>query len=246
MAKDIATSNYNAFQMRVEKRFSQGLYWLSVYTFSKSLDTASVNLDSPQDSRNLLANYGPSVFDQRHRFVMSTIYQLPFGRGQRYASNSGGFANALIGGWQLNGIVVFAGGNPFSVQASGDRTETGCLGCVQKANAVGSAPGNLPSSERTVQRWFNTAAFALAPLGTFGNTGRNIIVGPGTNNFDLSLIKDTRLGENKTLQFRAEFFNAFNHSQFYLPIADPTNPAFGQITAARAAREIQFGLKFIF
>lgn len=246
MAKDIATSNYNALQLRMEKRFSQNLYWLSAYTYSKSMDTGSVNLDSPQDAHNLLANYGPSVFDQRHRFVLSSIYQLPFGAGQKYLSNTGAAGSTLLSGWQVNAIVTFAGGNPLSVQAAGDRTQTGCQGCVQRANVVGSAPANLPSSQRTVQRWFNTAAFQAAPLGTFGNAGRNTIVGPGTNNFDLSLIKDTRLGEGKSLQFRAEFFNAFNHPQFFLPNGDPTSQAFGQITAARPAREIQFGLKFIF
>jgi hypothetical protein len=111
---------------------------------------------------------------------------------------------------------------------------------------VAGQQANLPPDQRSVQRWFNTAAFAVAPLGTFGNAGRNIVTGPGTNNWDFSLFKNTRVKEEATLEFRAEFFNIFNHAQFLLPVADPTNQAFGRITSVRAAREIQFGLKFIF
>lgn len=246
MDKSIATSNYNALQLRMEKRFSQNIYLLGVYTLSKSLDTASLSPDAPQDSRNLRANYGPSVFDQRHRFVLSYLYKLPFGSGQKYLKSAKGMAQAILGGWQFNGIVTVASGSRFSVQASGDRTQTGCLGCVQRANIIGTASGNLSDSQRSVDRWFNTTVFQAAPLGTFGNAGRNILVGPGTNNFDLSLIKNIEITEGKTLQFRAEFFNAFNHPQFFNPIADPTSPAFGRITLARPAREIQFGLKYIF
>jgi len=244
--KNIANSNYNSLQLRVEKRFSQNLYLLGVYTYSKSLDYGSLSVDSPQDRQNIRAEYGLSDFDQRQRFVFSSIYQLPFGKGQKYLGSLEGFANALIGGWQITSIVTFAAGNPLSIAAPGSLTNTGCLGCVQRANLVGPNNGNLPSSERTVNRWFNMAAFVLAPANTFGNSGRNIVIGPGVNNFDLSLIKDFKITESKTLQFRSEFFNAFNHSQFFDPVTDPTSPAFGRLTLARPAREIQFALKFIF
>jgi hypothetical protein len=150
-----------------------------------------------------------------------------------------------VGGWQLNGITTFSSGNPFSVQVVGvDRTNTGVFGGgSQRANQVSS---DTTLSNPTVQRWFNTAAFVPAPLNTFGNTGRNILVGPGTNNFDFSILKDFVFTETMKLQFRTEIFNIFNHAQFLQPNSDPTSPAFGQITAARPAREIQFGLKFIF
>ncbi|MCI0338723.1 MAG: TonB-dependent receptor, partial [Acidobacteria bacterium] len=244
--KNIANSNYNAFQLRVEKRFSQNLYLLGVYTYSKSLDNGSLSVDAPQDRHNIRAEYGLSVFDQRQRFVLSSIYRLPVGKGQKYFGSLGGFANALSGGWQFTSIVTFANGNPLTIAAAGSLTNTGCLGCVQRANLVGPDNGNLPSSERRVDRWFNTSAFVVAPPNTFGNSGRNIVIGPGVNNFDLSLIKDTKLTEDITLQFRTEFFNAFNHTQFFDPVTDPTSPAFGRITLARPAREIQFAVKLIF
>ena len=254
MAKGIAVSNYNALQAKVEKRFSSNIYLLAAYTFSKSLDTSSLagdttsgNAGTPQNSRDERAEYGLSAFDQRHRFVLSYVYQLPFGRGQSHLNSLGGFANTLVGGWQINGITTFASGNPFSVQVVGvDRTNTGVFGGgSQRANIV-SSNIELSSSERSVQRWFNTAAFQAAPVNTFGNSGRNILVGPGTNNFDFSILKDFRFTETMKLQFRTEIFNIFNHSQFLQPVTDPTSPAFGQITGARPAREIQFGFKFIF
>jgi hypothetical protein len=254
MSKSIAISNYNALQMRLEKRFSSNLYFLAAYTFSKSLDTSSLagdstsgNAGTPQNSRDERAEYGLSAFDQRHRLTFSYVYQLPFGRRQAYLNSLSGFANALIGGWQINGIVTFASGNPFSVQVVGvDRTNTGVFGGgSQRANII-SSDIELPSSQRSVQRWFNTAAFQAAPLNTFGNSGRNILIGPGTNNVDFSIFKDFFFSETMRLQFRTEIFNVLNHPQFLQPIADPTSPAFGRITGARPAREIQFGLKFIF
>jgi len=244
--KNIAISNYNSFQLRVEKRFSHNLYMLGVYTYSKSLDTGSLSVDSPQDRQNIRAEYGLSVFDQRQRFIFSSIYQLPFGKGQKYVGSAGGFPAALISGWQFTSIIAFASGNPLTIAAPGSLTNTGCLGCVQRANLVGPNNGNLAASERRVDRWFNTSAFAPALLNTFGNSGRNIVIGPGVNNFDLSLIKDTKVSEGKTLQFRTEFFNAFNHTQFFDPVTDITSPDFGRIKLARPAREIQFALKLIF
>jgi hypothetical protein len=244
MSKSVAVSSYNALQVKAEKRFTHNLYFLGAYTFSKSLDSASAAFDGPQNRENLRAQYGLSTFDQRHRFVLSYLYQMPFGRGQRYLKTIRGAADALLGGWQLNGIVSFASGNPLTVAVGQDRSLTGVN--VQYANLTGPNHGNFPASQRRVDRWFDTDAFELAPVGTFGNAGRNIVIGPGTNNVDLSLLKNIRITEGTTLQLRTEFFNAFNHPQFLLPVGDLTSSAFGQILAARPAREIQFGLKFIF
>src|ERR1700754_2874446 len=254
MAKSIAVSSYNAIQARLEKRYSSNFYFLAAYTYSKSLDTSSLagdttsgNAGTPQNSHDEKAEYGLSAFDQRHRFVLSYLYTLPFGRGQSYLNSLSGLGNTLIGGWQINGITTFASGNPFSVQVVGvDRTNTGVFGGgSQRANIV-SSNIELSGSERSTARWFNTAAFVAAPLNTFGNSGRNILVGPGTANFDFSILKDFPFTESMKLQFRTEIFNIFNHSQFLQPVTDPTSPAFGQIVAARPAREIQFGVKFIF
>jgi hypothetical protein len=144
--------------------------------------------------------------------------------------------------------VTFASGNPFSVAVAGtDRSQTGVFGGgIQYANFVGTGDGSLDRDQRSAQKWFDTSAFVAAPAGTFGNSHRNMLIGPGTTNFDLSIFKTTKLTERTELEFRTEFFNAFNKAQFNNPVADPTNPAFGQIVSVRPAREIQFGLKLSF
>lgn len=244
MSKNEGTSSYNALQLKLEKRYSNNLYMLVAYTYAKSLDRGSASGDSAQDRLNPQAEYGLSDFDQRQRFVASVLYQLPFGRGQRYLSNASGAMNHLVGGWQLNTIVTYGSGTPFSVAVGTDRSLTGVN--YQRADVVGPNNGNLPSDQRGPAQWFDTSAFALAPLGTFGNSGRNIVIGPPTNNMDFSVFKDFRITEGNQLQFRAEFFNVLNHTQFNLPVADPTAPTFGQILSAKPAREIQFALKFTF
>jgi len=237
-------------QVRFEKRLSHNLSFLAGYTYSKALDNGALcdvsGCNALQNNRNMAAEYGRSPFDQRHRLVMSPMYLLPFGKGQKYLSNLSGVANKLVQGWQVNSIITFASGTPFPVQAGGDRTQTGNFGGgKQFANCYG--PGMLPNSQRTVQRDFNTSAFLPAPpLGTFGNCGRDILTSRGTNNWDISLFKNTSLTEGTTLQFRAEFFNAWNHPQFGIPNYDFTSPAFGKISTVGRAREIQFALKLLF
>jgi hypothetical protein len=242
---DNAYSNYNSLQSRLEKRFTKNLFFLAAYTWSKSLDTSSNNPEQPQDIHNLDAEYALSSFNQTHRFVFSSSWMLPFGKGQRFAPSSG-ILNTLVGGWQFNSIVTLATGNPFSVAVAGtDRSQTGVFGGgIQYANFIGSGDGSL--DHQTPLKWFDTAAFVAAPAGTFGNSHRNMLIGPGTTNFDLSVFKNTKLTERTNLEFRTEFFNAFNKAQFNNPVADPTSPAFGQIVSVRPAREIQFGLKLSF
>lgn len=243
MSKNEGMSSYNALQTKLERRYSRNLYMLVTYTWAKSLDRGSASGDSAQDRMNPQAEYGLSDFDQRHRFVASVLYQLPFGRGQRLLPNLSTAPNYLLGGWQLNTIVTYGSGTPFSVAIGTDGSLTGVN--YQRANIVGLDNGNLPSDQRSPSHWFNTAAFEIAPQGTFGDSGRNIVIGPPTTNVDLSLFKDFPIGE-RSLQFRAEFFNALNHSQFGLPVADPTSAAFGQILSSKPAREIQLALKFTF
>jgi len=244
MSKNEGISSYNALQLKLERRYSQNLYMLVTYTYAKSLDRGSASGTGAQDRAHPEGDYGLSDFDQRQRFVASVLYQLPFGRGQRFLSNLSGAPNYVIGGWQLNTIVTHGSGTPFSVAVGTDRSQTGVN--YQRANVVGPDNGNLSSDQRSPSHWFNTAAFALAPQGTFGNSGRNIVIGPPTNNVDLSLFKNFPISEQRKLQFRAEFFNVLNHSQFNLPVADPTSPTFGQILSSKPAREIQLALKFTF
>ena len=145
-------------------------------------------------------------------------------------------------GWQVHGIASFNTGNTFSVTVSGDRANVGGFP-FQRANRT--CDGNLPRGDRTFLRYFDTSCFTVTPLGSFGNGGRNIVEIPGLNNWDLSLFKDTQLTESVKLQFRAEFYNAFNHTQFGQPDLGVQSAFFGQISSARAAREIQFGLKLL-
>lgn len=240
-------ANYNSLQTTVQKRATRNLFFLGAYTYSKSLDIQSSTADTMQNAHDVPAEYAMSDFNQKHRFTFSYNYLLPFGRGQRYGSSVGGFMDKLIGGWQLNGIYTYASGTPFTVGVFGvDRSNTGTFGGgVQRANLVGPNNGNI-SGGGSVQEWFDTSAFQLAPPDTFGNSGRNIVIGPPINNFDFSVLKMMPITEGVRVDFRAEMFNIVNHPQFLNPVADPTNPAFGQITGVRDSRQIQFGLKLSF
>lgn len=246
-----ASSTYHALQARVEKRYARGLSLLAVYTYSKSLDNSSSFLESkgddntPQNSANIAAERGLSNFDLRHRFSGSFIYDLPFGLGHRWAGRNL-WQGALFNGWQVSGILTFQAGRPFTPRLSTDNSNTGNVGgffAHDRPNVVGSPELDNPTPER----FFNTAAFAVPQRYTFGNAGRNILTGPGMGNLDLALLKNIRVHREQTLQFRMEFFNFFNHPNFKLPESFIDNPAtFGRVLAAEPARQIQFGLKYLF
>jgi hypothetical protein len=247
---DIISSNlqensiYNALQTRLEKRFGGGFSFLAGYTWSHSIDTASRGRGGSwhQDARNLRADRGSSDFDVRHRLTASYVYQLPFGRGRRYLANAGPVWNRIVGGWGINGISSFMTGNYYSITVTGDRANVGGFP-FQRANR--SCDGNLGRDQRSVSKYFDSSCFSLTPPGTFGNAGRNIVAIPGINNWDMSAVKETALNERVRTQFRAEFFNIINHSQFGLPITAVDNRLFGQIQTARDPRQIQLGLKVL-
>ncbi|HXD30507.1 MAG TPA: TonB-dependent receptor [Pyrinomonadaceae bacterium] len=248
-----ANSNYHSLQTRFQQRFSRGLTTLLSYTFAKSIDDASNFFSSagdpnfPQNSYNLRAERGRSNFDVRHRFSGSYTYDLPFGRGKSYLSDAG-WATTLLSGWQTTGIITLQSGRPFTVALLSDIDNSGTgrsilgFGANDRPNVVGDP--NVGS--RTTDRWFNTAAFAFPPPGRFGSAGRNILDGPGFNNVNASLVKNTALTERVNLQFRAEAFNLFNHPNFNLPDNFLGSPTFGRITSARDPRHLQFGLKLLF
>lgn len=246
-------SNYHSLQARFQQRFSAGLTALLSYTWSKSIDDVSGFFASagdsnfPQDSYNLRAERGRSNFDLAHRFVASYGYDLPFGKGQRWLNS--GLAGMLLSGWQSYGILTFQTGRPFTVSLLTDldnsntgRSSLGFGGANDRPNVVGNPVLSNPGPER----WFNTAAFALPPRGTFGNAGRNAIEGPGQANINFSLVKNTVLGERASAQFRAEFFNLFDRANFDLPDTFFGSPTFGQVLSAQAPRRIQFGIKLLF
>jgi hypothetical protein len=239
-------SSYNALQAKLEKHMSHGLSLLVGYTWAHALDT--IGSDSGTGHQNTWdpnADYGNSDLDVRHNLNFSYVYELPFGRGKRFLGDSGGVVNKVVGGWSVQGITYFMTGNYFEVATNDDSSNTGGFH-DQRANINEGCKnnGNLPHGQRTISRYFDTSCFSPAPFGTFGNTSRGIIQIPGLNYWDLSLFKTTHITERLTTQFRAEFFNAWNHAQFGPPDTNPLDATFGQITnTLHDNRHIQFALR---
>ena len=242
-----ANSNYNALQVRFQQRLARGFSALASYTWSRSIDDASNFFSSagdpnfPQNSLNVAAERGRSNFDVAHRLSVSYSYAFPF-------RSYDGVLGTLLNGWETYGIVTLQTGRPFTVALLSEIDNSGTgrsilgFGANDRPNVV----GNPELSNQTTLQWFNTAAFAFPAPGTFGNAGRNILEGPGFQNVNASLLKNTRLTERFNLQFRAEAFNLFNHPNFNLPDNFLGSPTFGRITSARDPRHIQFGLKLLF
>ena len=248
-----SNSTYHAFQVRFQQRVHRGLSLLTAYTWSKSLDDASSFFSSagdpnfPQDSENVRAERGRSNFDVRHRLSVGYSYDLPIGtRGA--VLNRSGWLSTVLEGWQTHGILTFQSGRPFTVALlpENDNSNTGRsilgFGANDRPDRVGDAQLNHPTAER----WFNTDAFSIPPRGRFGNSGRNILEGPGLQTINLSLLKNIVLKEGWTFQLRAETFNLFNRANFDLPDIFVGSPTFGRILSARNPRRIQFGLKLLF
>jgi hypothetical protein len=184
---------------------------------------------------------GLSIFDVRHRFVTSVLWELPFGPGKPFAQT--GVSSALFGGWQISAIVNKSSGFPRDPAAGTDIPNTGAQ--TYRPNLVsGQDPNDGP---RTVQQWFNTAAFARPDAFTYGNAGRNIVIGPGIFSTDASLIRNFNLGGLRSLQFRLEAFNLFNHPIWGDPNMSLASPLYGTINSTRTPmRELQIGVKFSF
>ncbi len=242
-------ANYNALSVRLQRRFSRGLTYLFGYTWSRSIDYGSAirvhgsDLLFPQNSYDLRAERGLSSFHTPHRAVTSVLYELPFGKGRRFISQSR-VAAAALGGWEVGSIFTLQSGFPQTVIAGPDQSNTG-IG-YDRVNATGQY-ALLERGQRTVDRWFNTDAFVLQPFGTFGTAGRNTIITPGVIQWDFSAHKDFRVAEKHTLQFRFEAFNFPNHPNWGNPEPTRTSPSFGQIRSTRTnMRELQLALKYMF
>jgi hypothetical protein len=241
-------STYHSFQLKATKSLSKGISFLSAFTLSKAINDQPeicCSFPWPQNTYDLRSEKGLSDFDQRLRWVTSFDYQLPMGKGRPYL-NSGRTVDLVLGGWHLGGIVSFGSGFPFTPALGFDPSNTGSLGLI-RANRVGN--GNLPSSQRTPDNWFDLNAFTIPADFTFGNAGKNILEGPGSKIADLSIRKQFVFQEGKWLEFRAEFFNAFNHPYFVQPdnfIDDGPGAAATITDIAIPMRQIQFGLKFLF
>jgi len=246
-------ANYNAGSIKVTRRLSAGLTYLVGYTFSKSIDEGSGVRNLAGDGQLTVQNgtdfkgqnRGRSSFDATQRLVVSALYALPFGKGHKFLNH--GIASTLLGGWQLGAINTLQTGLPFSIQAGVDQSNTG------ETHDLGSVvPGvswKLPHP--STAQWFNTAAFALAPKGAYGNTGRNIVVGPRISTLNSTLQKNFNFTERTYLQMRLEAFNTLNHPNFALPAATivTSGAAFGSITATTGGinmRELQISMKLVF
>jgi hypothetical protein len=238
------TSHYNALQLKFQQRFDRGLSLLSAYTFGKSTDDASGFFAStgdpnfPQDSLHPELEKGRSSFDLRHRFSLSFSWELP-----------GGSAVSLLRDMELQGILTFQSGPPFTVALlpEFDNSNTGRSTLGFGANDRPHLVRDASLDDRSPDRWFNAGAFAIPDYGSFGNAGRNILDGPGRQNLNLGIIKHLPLGTSEwRLQLRAEAFNLFNRANFQLPDAFVGSPTFGQVVSADSPRRCQFGVRLIF
>ena len=239
-----ANSSYNALQISLQERMSSGLSFRSAFTWSKSIDNASFGSSArlPQDPNNLASERALSDFDRRRVWNSDFIYEVPFGRGRRFGGASNPFLEAFFGGWQISGIVQLADGRPFTPVASRANTQAGFASRPDRLSNGGvAAPG--------VDRWFDPSAFVVVPANQFrfGNSGRNILVGPGSVVIDGAVFKQFTLPwETHRLQIRAEIFNLSNHANFGQPDARIDQPSAGIISSAGPGRQIQLALKYLF
>jgi Carboxypeptidase regulatory-like domain/TonB dependent receptor len=263
-ATNDGNTDYNSLELSLRKRMSKGLTYSLGYTFSHGLADFGDNLTDPdgafpQNAYNYAAEKSNSNLDIRSRFVGNFLWDLPFGRGRRFLSNPGAI-NRVVGGWQLNGIVTLQTGSPYSATAAND----GLLGFARAvyANCIGDPFAGAttdPNSYTSTGFLINPAAFSQPGPGQFGTCRPRKFHGPGIRMLDFSIFKDFRFSERKYLQFRTEFFNAFNHPNFANPSANIASPgSFGKVSNTLAPilgtdsggpgdpREIQFALKLYF
>lgn len=244
-----AFSTYHALLARLEKRYKSGLTFINSFTWSKAISDAQPfgggNNDTGnriQDMFNKKADKGLAPHDYRFRFVSSFVWDLPFGRGRAIGGGLGGVMNQIVGGWQINGIAQFQTGFPITVRRTGDPLAVGTDGAVRPDVICNP---NLPRGEQTLTHFFDTGCF-VGPPDRFGNAGRSTVRGPGTHLWDMAVFKNFPIRERATVQFRSEFFNAFNHPNWNAPGRDLGASGFGVVSSAQDPRIIQFGLKVLF
>ena len=249
---NVGNTSYNALQAKLEQRFSRGLSFLVSYTRSKLIDEASSVFDASiltgpianfpvADSFNRKLERDVSSGDMPNVFVASFTYELPFGNGKRF--NPGGFLGSVVSGFELAGVVTVQSGLPLAINQATNFNAFAGFG-TERPNRV--ADPNLPSSEQNTARFFNPAAFTIAPQFTLGNSSRNPVRGPAYRNFDLALIKRIAFADARNVELRFEAFNLTNTPPLSAPNTVLGSPGFGSITAAGDPRVIQLGLKLNF
>jgi hypothetical protein len=240
---NIQFGNYNALLLKAEKRFSAGLSLISAFTWSKNLDNISTGeaAGAPgdpgfQNQYCFRCDYGPSASDFRTRFVQSVVYTLPGIRSP--------LLNVISGGWEVSGIFTYQGSFPVTPLVSGDNSQTQTY--ADRPNVVPGVP-IFTTGNQDPSQWFNPAAFVVAPLGQFGNSGKGVIRGPHLLTLDFALLKNVRLMERLNLQLRGEVFNAANHPNFAGPNSYINTTSVGTIGATTTtSRQIQIGAKLTF
>jgi hypothetical protein len=250
-----ANANYNALQVVVRRRLSHGLTLLASHVWSHSIDDASngfcsctAGVSLPQNSFDTRAEKAASGFDQRQRFTVNAVYDLDV-----FTHLLNKWPRRLTAGWQLSGIYTLGSGLPITPFWNGASPS----GSGESSNDRPNVVGNANNGPKRPDAWFHTAAFVAAPAGTFGNAGRNTVIGPRTNSADISLVKSTRIREGVNLQFRSDFFNIFNHPNFALPNVTVNSSGFGTIASTPdvanvnplgdgGPRLLQLALKLVF
>ncbi len=240
---NIQNANYHSLQASAQYRFGSGFSLRANYTWSKAMDIADAGATLPSNGLDAAgSSYGPANFDRTHVFSALYTYELPIGVGKPWLSGMGWLSKQVLGGWQVSGITTLQSGLPFLVTAT-DLSNTGGIH-TQVADRV--CNGNLPSDKRSIAAWFTTSCFTQPSAGRLGNSGRDILRAPGSANFDLSAFKRFPFGEQRWVQFRTDFFNAFNHPNFTTGNQALTSSTFGQLTTATSARLIQMSLQVVF
>lgn len=234
-----ASGNYHGLLMKADKRFARGVTFIQTYTWSKTMFD-SFACCGAQRHNNPYAwrlEKGLAESDQRHRATSAFLYELPFYRGKR------DLRGQVFGGWQVNGNITLETGMPMHPTQNLKPVDDGCPRCNHRPDRL--RDGRLDSSERTLNRFFDTTAFALA-RGAYGNSGRNVLIAPGLVNVDFAVFKNFYLSEKKEIQFRWESYNFSNTPPFNPPTLEISSGNFGRITSAGTGREMQFALRFQF
>jgi hypothetical protein len=253
-------NDYNGLSARFEHRFGNGLYFLNSFTWSKALGDSEQALEyysgyyeaNPQNIRNLAAERGPTSFDVKLANVASVVYEVPYGHGRKFGAHSNPLVDAAIGGWELNSIISANTGTPIDVSYSpaASNDVTGLTNdyrgeAILRPNVTGTATSQ--STSQMINNYFAGYTFSVPSASSpFGNLGRDSFRTPGLAQWDLAVNKSFRIRELASLQFRSEFFNVINHTNFGVPTASISSSAFGTIRTTYPARQIQFALKLIF
>jgi hypothetical protein len=242
--------NYNALTAKLEKRMSAGLQFVTAYTWGHALANSGTTLSGSSglgiiDPTNWNTSYANASWDIRHNFTTGLSYEIPFGRGKQYGASANGFVQAVLGNWQLNSIVTFHTGQPYSLRSNACQ---GVWNACRPDLVPGTDPNAAPSGGRNASQWFDISNIVAPAALTGGNVGLQSNYGPPTRNVDLSIFKSFQFTERWALQFRAESFNIANTTQFGLPDSNLQDAKFGQVTstAVGSERHVQFSLRLQF